>query len=269
MNALINGVTYHYDDTGSNEALMLLHGFTGTRKTWQAMTPFLSRAFRVITPDLLGHGGTDSPAQPEHYTIRQAAEDLIALLDHLNIEQVHLGGYSMGGRLALYMAVHHPQRILSLMLEGASPGLKTEAERAERYQADSNLADRIERDGIEAFVDYWEALPLWDTQSPKLKQYLRQERLAQNPLGLANSLRGMGTGVQLSLWDDLQYVTVPVQLFVGQNDTKFTLIGYKMTHVFPRVRMTSVFDAGHAVHLEKPDTFTMFYHEFLNNLDLI
>ncbi|MCZ7671308.1 MAG: hypothetical protein M5U34_31335 [Chloroflexi bacterium] len=116
------------------------------------------------------------------------------------------------------------------------PGLKTEAERAERRHRDNALAGRIERDGIEAFVDFWESLPLWDSQkqlSAETRARLRQQRLQNNPLGLANSLRGMGTGMQPSLWHKLSEITMPALLLTGELDHKFCTIGEEMAQLIP------------------------------------
>jgi 2-succinyl-6-hydroxy-2,4-cyclohexadiene-1-carboxylate synthase len=259
----LNDANYHYHDIGTGEAILLLHGFTGTMHTWSATRDSLSSTYRVITPDLLGHGGTDSPTSPERYAMPHASADLIHLLDTLNIERVHLGGYSMGGRLALYMANHHSDRIRSLMLIGASAGLREHTERQARRQADNALANRIEQDGLMEFVDAWEKLPLWDKQSAELKQTLRVERLAQNPHGLANSLRGMGTGVQPALWDALPQLQAPTRLFVGQADSKFININNAMLEHLPNAKLHIIHDAGHAVHLEKPQAFILAYRDFL------
>jgi 2-succinyl-6-hydroxy-2,4-cyclohexadiene-1-carboxylate synthase len=161
----------------------------------------------------------------------------------------------MGGRLALYLAVHHPGVVATLSLESASPGLKTERERRDRRATDEALAARIEREGIEAFVDYWEALPLWESQRglpPKIRAAQRERRLANDPVGLANSLRGMGTGVQPSLWEALPGVNQPTSLLTGERDRKFTVIAEQMRAALPRATLASAPGAGHNIHLEQP-----------------
>ncbi|MDQ7033362.1 MAG: alpha/beta fold hydrolase [Anaerolineae bacterium] len=160
-------------------------------------------SFTLFAPDILGHGLSESPRGDTIYTMAVVASHLLFIMEHHKIEQFHLLGYSMGGRLALYIATHYPDRVKSLILESASPGLKTEAEREARRKSDNDLADKIEANGIEWFVDYWEKLPLWHTQTPGQRAYLREQRLKNDPVGLANSLRGMGTGVMPSLWDKL------------------------------------------------------------------
>lgn len=263
----LNGLLYSVHRYGQGHPLLLLHGFTGSARTWAGQIPAFSQHFLVIMPNLPGHGDTESPLLPERYRIEQAAADMIALCDRWELERVHLLGYSMGGRLALYMALHYPVRFASLTLESTSPGLKTEEERAARRRSDEDLADRIEQDGLEAFVDYWEALPLWHSQqhslSDEARQVLRQERLHQQPQGLANSLRGMGTGAQPSLWPELANLTIPTQLIVGELDKKFVATNREMQTLLPDARLTVVPGAGHAVHLEKSEIFRQLVLEFL------
>ncbi len=262
----LNSVLYNIEREGQGEALLLLHGFTGSARNWAKITAAFSAHFQVIAPDLLGHGETEVAPLVGRYAIEAAAQDLITLLDRLEIEQTHLLGYSMGGRLALYTAVHYPQRVLSLILESASPGLKTAEERAARRRSDEILAERIEQEGIAAFVDYWEALPLWHSQNQTLSEEarakLRGERLRQSPQGLAHSLRGMGTGVQPSLWPELPQIRLPVQLIAGEWDRKFVEINQEMLRLLPDARLEIVPQAGHAVHLENPAAFKQVIQDF-------
>ncbi|MCC6802301.1 MAG: 2-succinyl-6-hydroxy-2,4-cyclohexadiene-1-carboxylate synthase [Anaerolineae bacterium] len=250
---LINGVHYHVELHGADDPLILLHGFSGSGANWSAHAEALAQQHQVVTIDLLGHGQTESPADPARCRVERAAEDLSAVFDALDLPRVNLLGYSMGGRLALYTALAYPQRISRLILESASPGLRTEAERAARIEQDEALARRIERDGIAAFADYWTNLPLFSSQSPELRERLRAQRLDNNPTGLANSLRGMGTGAQPSLWERLSELSVPTLLMAGELDTRFAVINREMQALLPRASLVVVPDAGHTVHAEQPE----------------
>lgn len=254
-----NGVAYRVVCAGSGPPLLMLHGFTGSADAWQMVAPPIARHRRVIAIDLLGHGQTDAPDDPARYGMSPAVADLVAVLDQLGHDTVDLLGYSMGGRLALGFAVTHPDRVASLVLESASAGIADPAERKTRRRADNELADAIERDGIVAFVDRWERLPLFATQTRLGKQdraRVRRGRLAQRPNGLANSLRGFGQGVQPALHDRLAAFPRPTVLIVGEHDVKFRAIakdleprlGWAWCDVAPRT--------GHAVHLEAPHWYT-------------
>lgn len=267
--ATVRGVTYRGRVWGEpgRPAVVLLHGFTGSSASWAQIAPRLAQAgYRVWAPDLLGHGAGDAPADPARYAMAQAAADLAALFriwqgeagEQAGEKPLHLLGYSMGGRLALYLALHHPQWVQTLVLESASPGLDDPAQRAARRAQDEALAQRILERGISAFVDEWERLPLWASQArlpEEVRRSLRRQRLANRPLGLANSLRGMGTGVQPSLWPHLGELTCPVLLVVGAEDAKFVAINRRMARLIPQARLVVVPQAGHTVHLEQPAAF--------------
>lgn len=247
-------------------ALLLLHGFTGSSANWLPHIPALSEGQYVLAPDVLGHGRSASPLDSARYQMSAVAADLIALLDELGIGQTDLLGYSMGGRLALYTAVHYPQRVRRLVLESSSPGLAHAAARAARRQQDEALADWIETHGMAAFVDRWEALPLWESQKalpPEQRAALRARRLQNNPAGLANSLRGMGTGAQPALWQRLPALKAPALLLAGELDAKFVRINQQMAQQISSARLAIVPGAGHTVHLERPLLFRQLVLEFL------
>ncbi len=265
---LINDIHYHYELSGPANAapLVLLHGFTGSMANWRDVAAKLADSRRVLTVDLLGHGQTDAPADPARYTMPIAARDLVELLDVLLGEPVALLGYSMGGRLALYVALHFGDAVDSLILESASPGLRTEAERAERRASDEALAERIKREGMAAFVDFWQAVPLFATQKKlplTVRERLRTQRLSNRALGLANSLRGMGTGAQPSQWSDLAAWSKPTLLLTGEQDAKFCEIAGQMGEALPNAEWVTIGNAGHTVHLEQPSRFVEAVGEFL------
>ncbi|MGH7961689.1 MAG: 2-succinyl-6-hydroxy-2,4-cyclohexadiene-1-carboxylate synthase [Candidatus Binatia bacterium] len=261
----VNGISLNIECSGTGPALLLLHGFTGSHMTW---TPHLNawQGFSLITVDLLGHGHSDFPADPDHYQMGRCIEDLVALLDALEMPRVALLGYSMGGRVALHLALHAPQRLWALILESASPGIADAAARAARVQSDAALAAFIEQEGITAFVDRWQALPLFATQaqlSLAVREALRRQRLDNHPQGLANSLRGLGAGQQEPVLSRLAEMGVPTLLLAGALDTAYCEHARRMTAVLLCGQLVIVPDAGHAVHLEQPVLFADAVRTFL------
>lgn len=242
----------------TSHPLVLLHGFTGSGANWaEHSAQFQAAGLRVLTPDLPGHGA-NLPAASDDYTMEAAAAQLVGLLEREKTGPVHLLGYSMGGRLALYFALKYPNKVRSLILESASPGLANETERAARSASDDSLAARIEREGIPAFVAFWESLPLWKSQEKlpaEVHLWLHEKRLQNDPRGLAESLRRMGTGVQPSLWERLGELAMPVLLLAGAEDEKFVAINRQMATAIPHAQLRIVPGAGHTVHLEQPDHF--------------
>ena len=250
----------------SGPPVLLLHGFTGHGGSWaEAAKTFAAAGLRVLAPDLLGHGRSPAPPDPKRYVMARAAADLAALLEATANGGVHLLGYSMGGRLALYFALTYPERVRSLTLESASPGLASETDRADRRGLDNALADKIEQEGIATFVDYWESLPMWNSQRRRLsaaqRRQLRSQRLHNRPDGLANSLCGMGTGAQPNLHPRLPALTTTSLLLAGDEDEKFAAVNREMVQQIPNARLVILPQAGHNVHLEQPSAF---YRTVLN-----
>lgn len=263
----VNGINYHVNVIGEGEPLLLLHGFTGSQLTWSKFLEIWGQSFQLILIDIIGHGKTDHPEDFTRYSIEHVCEDVRSILNKLGIKRTNILGYSMGGRLALSFSILHPESVLSLILESSSPGLGSAEERQNRQHSDSLLAQRIEQDGIEKFVDFWEKIPLFSTQEERLsdeqKQAVRSERLLNSSIGLANSLRGMGTGVQPSWWGKLASVDRPVLLLAGELDKKFCMINQEMHKHLPNSIILIVNDAGHAIHVEQPEFFGKIVKNYL------
>ena len=254
------------EKAGDGPPLLLLHGFTASAAGWGPLAAAWAPFFTTLSVDLPGHGRSASPAEVAAYTMAATVADLVAVLDRKGIPRAHVLGYSMGGRVALALAVAHPERIGALVLESASPGLAGAGERAARVAADAALAERIEREGVPAFVDYWENLPLWAGQarlSADARAALRAGRLQNNPVGLANSLRGLGTGSQSPLWDRLGDLACPTLLVAGYDDAKFSDLARRMAEAIPNNELLLAHNAGHAVHLEQPAVFARLVRDFL------
>jgi 2-succinyl-6-hydroxy-2,4-cyclohexadiene-1-carboxylate synthase len=254
----LNDLDFHVEIVGSGPPLLLLHGFTGSVRAWDAVRPPIAEHATVISIDLIGHGRSAMPKDAERYSLDWSTRDLTALLDNLGLGAVDVLGYSMGGRVALHFAVQAPERVNTLILESASAGIEDDLERCRRIESDAALAERIVRDGIEAFVAEWERLPLL-ALAPHVPNVDRGQQTAQRlqnaPLGLANSLRGMGAGQQASLWAALPDLQERVLLVVGERDARYRQIAERMHSLLPTSEIAIVPEAGHTVHVDQPRAF--------------
>ncbi|MEM9596909.1 MAG: alpha/beta fold hydrolase [Acidobacteriota bacterium] len=233
--------------------LLLLHGFTGDGGSWNGVRERLGPALDVCAPDLPGHGGALEAGDPADLPPSfEAMVDLLA--EHLGADGAAMAGYSLGARLALGLAVRHPDRVRSLVLVGVRPGLDPE-QRAGRAGADDALARRLETEGLEAFIDRWEHLPLFATQRrlPAVHQEdQRRRRLAKDPGGLAWALRVLSPGRMPDLRPALGGLPMPVQLLVGEEDRTFLGLARAMERALPRAEVTAVPGCGHNLLLEAP-----------------
>ncbi|HEY8675105.1 MAG TPA: 2-succinyl-6-hydroxy-2,4-cyclohexadiene-1-carboxylate synthase [Candidatus Dormibacteraeota bacterium] len=247
----------NYEVIGEGSPVTLLHGFTQSGRSWREVISMMPAGRRWVVPDLRGHGATRvRPGAP--YTMEACTEDLVRLWDSLGIARSHLVGYSMGGRLALNVAATRPERILSLLTIGAHAGLDEEA-REGRRRGDEALAQRIETDGLEAFVNYWSSLPMFESlerRGPAFVAQVRAARMENHVAGLAESLRGMGAGAMRPVWNELGRVKVPCTFVTGQLDHGYAASARRLAESVPDGRVVIVQRAGHTVHQERPEAFS-------------
>jgi 2-succinyl-6-hydroxy-2,4-cyclohexadiene-1-carboxylate synthase len=255
----VDGTRWAVRDGGEGPAVLLLHGFTGTGASLDDLAGALRRdGHRTLAPDLLGHGASDAPGHPARHDVARQAADLAAILRDLGAVPAAVVGYSFGGRIALRLALDVPDLVASLVLIGSGAGIADPAERARRRAVDEGLAASLERDGVAAFVDRWEALPLFASEEdlpPVIRARRRAERLGQDPAGLAASIRGAGQGAQEPLHDRLGSLRAPTLLVVGAIDTRAAASARAIAAAAPagRVRILTIPGAGHAAHLARPD----------------
>ena len=200
-------------------AILFLHGFFGSRNDWDPIRPQFEDSFHTIAIDLPGHGET-TVADDSLFRTENCAGGLVQWLDEAEVSRCHVVGYSMGGRLAFYLAITYPERFASLVLESTSPGLKTAEEREARKTHDAELASRLETSELESFVHEWYSQPLFKSLKRDKQSFekLFYRRLNNDPSGLARSLRYMGTGTQPPLWERLLEIRSPSLLIAGEQD---------------------------------------------------
>lgn len=246
----------HTEAGSGGPPLLVLHGFMGSARSMAELVDAMSADRRVVAVDLIGHGQSPAPDEVAPYATAAMVGQVRALLGSLELEQVDVVGYSMGARLALSVAVALPELVDRLVLIGGTAGIGDQADRKRRVSADAALADDIERDGMAAFVDRWEALPLFASQLtlPRaVRAAVREGRLAQRELGMANSLRGFGTGSMAPLWDHLGAIAAPTLAIAGERDAKYTALALRIEAAMANARAQIIPAVGHATHTEAPE----------------
>lgn len=266
------GADLNYEVSGDrlSPTLLFLHGFVGSSADWREVIGAMEDSTHCIAVDLPGHGASLGMPR-DSYTIEGAARAVIRILDGLEVIRPVVTGYSMGGRLALYLALRYPSRCAGLILESASPGLEDPGERAARRAVDESRAKRLESGDFEAFLRDWYAQPLFASlaRDENLLHRTIEARRRNDPGELARSLRGMGTGSQPSLWGELEVLAVPALAIAGELDERYARISSRMAGINRRIESEIVPGVGHTVHAETPTGYASLLGRFVDGLSFV
>lgn len=260
-------LTLAYETWGEgSHPLLLLHGFTGNRSSFDHLRPLMSDKVRAISVDLPGHGQTPLPSRTGREGFLETVDALMRVLDEVGVAKANLLGYSQGARFALAAALSRPERFGRLIMESGSPGLHRRQERTERRAKDGELATFIRQKGVDAFVTHWESLPLFvglRKLPAELQESLRARRQGCTVEGLVGALDCLGLGVQPDYWPELQRQRLPTLLLTGALDDKFTQIARRMAAELPVVWRRTFDECSHAPHLEVPEEYAREVISFL------
>ena len=256
-----------YDIVGNrgNSPIVFLHGFMGRGLDWMPITYRLEHSAYSILPDLPGHGKNIYRNIDKPLTLDILARELDVLLDHVEITMIDLVGYSMGGRLALYFALRYPNRVRTLVLESTSAGIGPKKDRKERQAVDSARAEQILEYGMQQYVEHWYKMPLFHTLAKEHELYknLIQARGKNDPAWMAKAIRDLSPGYQPQVWDQLQFLKMPVLLIAGEMDEKYIGIMHQLGKAIEDSKEIIISRSGHNCHLERPERFSQYLVEFL------
>lgn len=233
--------------------VVLLHGFTQGGAIWVPIMEAITTRAPIDAPDLPGHGSEATVVAD----LATTANDLAR-----RYGKGAYVGYSMGGRVALHVALAHPELVSHLVLCSTTAGIDDPAECAARLAADSHLASHIRDVGVDTFLTEWLAQPMF--ASLAVTTHDAEVRAANTAEGLASSLETAGTGTQTPLWDQLHTLSMPVLVVTGENDQKFTALGRRLVDcIGENARHVEVPGAGHAVPFERSSDFAALLSAFL------
>jgi pimeloyl-ACP methyl ester carboxylesterase len=248
----LNGIEIYYEDHGSGYPVVMTHGYGSTSAMWQGQVKPLSERYRLITWDMRGHGGTDSPEEQSAYSEAHTVEDLAALLRRLGVEQAVIGGLSLGGYMSLAFNLAHPEMVKALILCDTGPGYRNPKSREGWNETAYKRAERFEEMGLDALG-----------RSPEVEAVRSRHRSAA---GLARAARGMLAQFDSRVIESLESITVPTLIIVGANDTPFLAGTDYMASKIPNARKVVIPDAGHAANIDQPAAFNEAVLSFLDDV---
>ena len=244
------GVQIHYEAAGSGPPVLITHGFGSSTKAWEGQAETLSDAYRIITWDMRGHAGTDSPVDPAQYSEAATVDDMAAILNHLGIEKAVIGGLSLGGYMSLAFNLKYPERVRALMLFDTGPGYNNPKGREAWNETAFRRAERFEQKGLDALG-----------QGAEVR--ISVHRSAE---GLAKAARGMLAQFNDSVIRSLEQIEVATLVLVGANDEPFLGATDYMANKIPGATKVVIPGAGHASNLDQPAAFDAAVREFLGSL---
>lgn len=244
-------IMLHWFRRTSGPVVVLLHGFAGDVHAWDAVVASMPAHLAICAVCLPGHH-PDVPAQPD---FERTCSAMMTVLAPLNQTPMHLVGYSLGARLALALALRSGAMWASVTLIGGHVGLEDPTARQHRRENDDRWRAMLYDEGIKAFVESWEAQPIFAPQAhlPRVvREAQRARRLQHDPNALADSLNSTGLAVMPNLWPMLRHNTVPMRFVVGDADRKFRVIVERAQPITPKASLHLLTDCGHNPLLEAP-----------------
>jgi len=248
--------------------ILFLHGFTGSANDWNFILDKLPAKYFPFAVDLIGHGDTDSPEIEDEYTCTSIVRHINSILNHFGFQKIIIAGYSMGGRAAISFSLKNHHKVIAGIFESSTAGIEDIEAKKERVEHDFILAEKIRKEGVESFLEYWFNSPMFSSlQNLNSFEVLRSKRSQNTITGLANSLSAFSTGLMNSYWNLIHVLEFPILLITGENDEKYTDINKRMKIKFRNAFHKIIPQAGHNTHIEKPELFTNLVLEFLNKIE--
>lgn len=265
-----NGISYHVAEWGdrTDPPLLLLHGFAQSTLAWTEVAPAFAEKRWVVSFDFVGHGKSEKPTGLHYYELDSTLDMLDDFIAGRFDAKTALLGYSMGGRIALAYACRTCDHLTALILESAGLGPGTEEEEEAMLDHSMNLASRLETSSIEDFMEFWENLPMFDSQKrlpPHVIEAIRAERRANDAEALARAMRGLGHHAMDDYSEQIKNLPIPVLYLAGMRDTKYRKVAESLAGEDDICY--ALFNTGHNTHLEDRETFCRQVLTFLNRHD--
>ncbi|HWK47766.1 MAG TPA: alpha/beta fold hydrolase [Stellaceae bacterium] len=266
-----DGVQLYYEETGRGAPLIFVHEFAGDHRSWELQMQHFGRRYRAITYAARGYPPSDVPASPSSHSQHRAADDILAVLDHLGIDRAHVCGLSMGGFATLHFGFRHPSRALSLCVAGCGYGAEPEMRDQFRAEADAVVAS-LRADGMAAFAERYAHGPTrvqFEAKDPRGFAVFKQALAEHSALGAANTQLGCQKERPslYHLQDEMAALTVPTLILTGDEDWPCLTPGLLMKRTIPSAALAVMPNCGHTINLEAPDLFNSIVGDFLAQVD--
>jgi pimeloyl-ACP methyl ester carboxylesterase len=266
-----DGVRLYFEETGSGRPIIFVHEFAGDLRSYELQMRHFGKRYRCIAFNARGFPPSDVPEQVSSYSQARAADDILAVLDHIGERQAHIIGLSMGGFATLHFGLRHQERALSLCIGGCGYGAEPDKRETFRAEADV-IADMIRRDGMAAFAERYAYGPTrvqYQNKDPRGHAEFKAMLAEHSAVGSANTQQGVQKERPslYALVEEMRRITVPTLVITGDEDWPCLLPGILMKQSIPSAALAVMPNSGHAINIEEPEQYNRFVGDFLAQVD--
>jgi len=266
-----DGTHLYFEETGTGTPIIFVHEFAGDMRSWEPQLRHFGQRYRAIAYNARGYLPSDVPTDSSAYSQARAADDILAVLDHLAITQAHVVGLSMGGFATLHFGFRHPARARSLMVGGCGYG--AEPTQRERFKAEAaTIAQTLQAQGMERFAARYAHGPTrvqFENKDPRGFAGFARQLAEHSALGAANTQLGV-QAARPSLYDlvdQMQALEIPTLILTGDEDWPCLQPALLMKKSIPTAALAVMPNCGHTINLEDPDEFNRLVAAFLVQVD--
>ncbi len=266
-----DGVRLYFEETGSGHPVILVHEFAGDLRSYEPQMRHFGKRFRTIAYNARGFPPSDVPEQVSSYSQNRAADDILAVLDHIGVPGAHIVGLSMGGFATLHFGIRHPTRALSLCIGGCGYGAELDKRETFRAEADV-IANTIRKEGMPAFAERYAYGPTrvqYENKDPRGHAEFKTMLAEHSAVGSANTQQGVQKERPslYTLVEEMKRITVPTLIITGDEDWPCLLPGILMKQSIPSAALAVMPNCGHAINIEEPDEYNRIVGEFLSQVE--
>jgi pimeloyl-ACP methyl ester carboxylesterase len=266
-----DGVRLYFEETGAGHPVILVHEFAGDLRSYEPQMRHFGKRYRTIAFNARGFPPSDVPEHVSSYSQAHAADDILAVLDHIGERQAHIIGLSMGGFATLHFGLRHPQRALSLCIAGCGYG--AELDKRDTFRAEADLiAGIIRTGGMPAFAERYAYGPTrvqFENKDPRGHAEFKRMLSEHSPVGSANTQQGVQKERPslYTLVEEMRRINMPTLIITGDEDWPCLLPGILMKQSIPTAALAVMPNAGHAINIEDPDEYNRIVGDFLAQVE--
>jgi pimeloyl-ACP methyl ester carboxylesterase len=266
-----DGVRLYFEETGAGVPVIFVHEFAGDLRSHELQLRHFGKRYRAVAYNARGFPPSDVPENVSSYSQARAADDILAVLDHIGAPKAHIVGLSMGGFATLHFGLRHPSRALSLCIGGCGYGAEPDKREIFRAEADT-IAATLRRDGMQAFAARYAYGPTrvqYENKDPRGHAVFKEMLAEHSAIGSANTQAGVQKERPslYTLVEEMRRISVPTLIITGDEDWPCLLPGVLMKQTIPTAALSVMPNCGHAINLEEPEEYNRIVGDFLAQVD--